>query len=85
MELAEEWMARIELLPPAIRARLGRLQDDDWEQSRQALQQQGVHPRVVQHLVSAGAQDLLPGTVQGRKPAETLQSGLDGRGDAGAR
>ena len=70
MELAEDWMARIELLPPAIRARLGRLQDDDWEQSRQALQQQGVHPRVVELLVSAGAQDLLPGTVQGRKPAE---------------
>ena len=68
MELAEEWMARIELLPPAIRARLGRLQDDDWEQSRQALQQQGVHPRVVELLVSAGAQ--IAGAPWGRKPAE---------------
>ena len=69
-ELAEQWLARIEQLPPAIRARLGRLRDGDWEQSRQALQQQGVAPRVVEHLVSAAAQDLLPGTVQSSKPPE---------------
>ena len=69
-ELAEEWLARIEQLPPAIRARLGRLRNGDWEQPRQTLQQQGVHPRVVEQLVSAGAQDLLPGTKQGLKPAE---------------
>ena len=73
MELAEDWLARIELLSPAIRARMGRLQDDDWEQSGQALQQQGVHPRVVEHLVSAGAQNLLLGTMQGRKPTEPFR------------
>ena len=72
-ELAEGWLARIEQLPPAIRARLGRLRDGDWEQPRLALQQQGVHPRVVEHLVSAAAQDLLPGTMQGRKPAEPFR------------
>ena len=69
-ELAEQWLARIEQLPPAIRARLGRLRAGDWEQSRQALQQQGVALRVVEHLVSAAAQDLLPGTVQSSKPPE---------------
>ena len=69
-ELAEQWLARIEQLPPAIRARLGRLGDGDWEQLQQALQLQGVHPRVVEHLVSAGAQDLLPVTMRGWKPAD---------------
>ena len=68
-ELAEQWLARIEQLPPAIRARLGRLGNGDWQQLRQALQQQGVHRNVVEHLVSAGAQDLLAGPMQGRKPA----------------
>ena len=72
-ELAEEWLARIEQLPPAIRARLGRLRNGDWEQPRQTLQQQGVHPRVVEQLVSAGAQALLPGTKQGLKPAEPFR------------
>ena len=72
-QLAEEWLARIEQLPPAIRARLGRLRDGDWEQPRQALLQQGVHPRVVEHLVGAGAQALLPGSMQGRKPAEPFR------------
>ena len=72
-ELAEQWLARIEQLPPAIRARLGRLGDGDWEQLRQALQHQGVHPKVVEHLVSAGAQDLLAGSMQGRKPAESFR------------
>ena len=67
-ELAEQWLARIEQLPPAIRARLGRLGDGDWEQSRRVLQQQGVHPKVVEHLVSAGAQDLLPMALRDRKP-----------------
>ena len=72
-ELAGEWLARIEQLQPTIRARLGRLWAGDWEQPRQELQQQGVHPRVVEHLVSAAAQDLLPGTKQGRKPAEPFR------------
>ena len=72
-QLAEEWLARIEQLPPEIRARLGGLSDGDWEQPRQGLLQQGVHPRVVEHLVSAGAQDLLPGSMQGRKPAEPFR------------
>ena len=69
-ELAEQWLARIAQLPPAIRAQLGRLRAGDWQQPREALLKQGVHPRVVEHLVSAGAQDLLPVTMRGRKPAD---------------
>lgn len=69
-ELAEEWLARIEQLPPTIRVRLGRLSDGDWEQTRQALVQQGVHLHVVEHLVSAGSHVLLPRSMQGWKPAE---------------
>ena len=69
-ERSEQWLARIALLPPAIRAQLGRLRAGDWQQSREALLKQGVHPRVVEHLVSAGAQDLLPVTMRGRKPAD---------------
>ena len=72
-ELAEEWVARIEQLPPAIRTRLGRLRNGDWEQPRQALQRQGIHPRVVEHLVSAAAQALLPGDAPGRKPVEPFR------------
>ena len=72
-ELAEQWLARIEQLPPEIRARLGRLSDGDWAQPRKALVQQGVHLKVVEHLVSAGSQALLPGSMQGRKPAEPFR------------
>jgi serine/threonine-protein kinase len=72
-ELAEEWLSRIEQLPPDMRSRLGRLRDGDWEQPRQALLKQGVHPQVVEHLVSAAAQDLLPGTMQGQKPAKPFR------------
>ena len=69
-DLAEEWLPRIEQLPPTIRGRLGRLSDGDWEQSRQALVQQGIHPNVVEQLVSASSEVLLPEFMQGRKPAE---------------
>ena len=72
-ELAEEWLARIEQLPPAIRAQLGRLRAGDWQPPREALLKQGANPRVVEHLVSAGAQDLLPVTMRGRKPAEPFR------------
>ena len=58
------------MLPPAIRAELGRLREGDWQPPREALLKQGVHSRVVEHLVSAGAQDLLPVTMRGRKPSD---------------
>ena len=72
-DLAEEWLPRIEQLPPTIRGRLGRLSDGDWEPTRQALVQQGIHPNVVEQLVSAGSKALLPEFMQGRKPAEPFR------------
>jgi len=72
-ELVEEWLARIEQLPPVIRARLGRLRAGDWEQPRQKLVQQGVHPKVVEYLVSARSQELLPVSKQGQKPVEPFR------------
>ncbi len=69
-DLAEEWLARIEQLPPQLRARLGHLKDSDWRAQRQDLIKQRVNDRVVEQLVSAGAQHLLPGSGQGRKPPE---------------
>ena len=69
-DLAEEWLARIEQLPPGLRSKLGQLNDADWSQPQQVLEKQGVHPRVVEQLVSAAARNLLPGDAQGRKPPE---------------
>ena len=64
-DLAEEWLARVEQLPPGSRARLGQLATEDWDQQRQVLVQRDVHPRVIQELVSAAARTLLPGDVRG--------------------
>jgi len=72
-ELAEEWLARVEQLPPTLRARLGRLKDADWQKQRLALVQQGVNARVVEQLVSASAQTLLPGVATRVKPPEPFR------------
>ncbi|QNI96049.1 serine/threonine protein kinase [Synechococcus sp. RS9902] len=72
-ELAKHWLARIEQLRPAIRARLGRLGAGDWEQPRQSLVQQGIHPDVVEQLVSASSQLLLPEFMQDSQPAEPFR------------
>ena len=69
-ELAEDWLARIEQLPPALRSRLGGLKQADWSEQRSLLVKQGVTPRAVEQLVSAGARDLLPGDARGRQPDE---------------
>jgi serine/threonine-protein kinase len=69
-ELAEDWLARIEQLPPALRSRLGSLKQADWSEQRAALVKQGVTPRAVEQLVSAGARDLLPGDARGQQPDE---------------
>jgi serine/threonine-protein kinase len=62
-DLSEEWLARVEQLPPGIRARLGQLDNKDWEQHQQHLIRQNVHPRVIQELVTAAARNVLPGDV----------------------
>lgn len=68
--LAEEWVARLEQLPPDLRRRLGGLRDADWQQQQQALVAQGLSPRVVEQLISASARDLLPGDGAGQPPRE---------------
>ncbi len=72
-ELAEEWLARVEQLPPALRSRLGQLKPADWQRQRQALVSQGVNSKVVEQLVSASAQALLPGVPPGVKPPEPFR------------
>ena len=69
-ELSEEWLARVEQLPPALRARLGRLKEADWRKQRDRLTRQGIDARVVEQLVTASAQNLLPGLTTGTKPPE---------------
>ena len=69
-DLSEEWLARVEQLPPGIRARLGQLENQDWEKHEQILIRQEVHPTVIQQLVSAAARNLLPGDVSGSTAEE---------------
>ena len=64
-DLSEEWVARVEQLPPAIRAQLGQLDNQDWDKQKQILIEQDVHPRVINELVTAAARNVLPGDVRG--------------------
>ena len=73
IDLANDWLARIERLPPALRSRLGQLQDQDWSQQAQDLKEQGIPSRVVEHLISSGSRSLLPGEPRSGQPAEPLR------------
>ena len=52
-DLAQEWLARVERLPPSLRARLGSFSDSDWRGSSRRLSNQGIHPLVLERLVGA--------------------------------
>jgi len=60
-EQAQEWLARVEQLPLAVRRRLGSFSQVDWQQRQQGLLRQGLSSEVLRQLVSASAQNLLPG------------------------
>ncbi|MCP9840500.1 serine/threonine protein kinase [Synechococcus sp. J7-Johnson] len=60
-ELAEEWLARVEQLPIAVRRKLGSLSASDWEGQQRRLAAQGLSAPVLRQLVSGNAQSLLPG------------------------
>ncbi len=60
-EQAQEWLARVEQLPLAVRRRLGSFSQADWQQRQQSLLRQGLSSEVLRQLVSASAQNLLPG------------------------
>ena len=72
-ELAEELLARVEQLPLALRQRLGRYSNADWERRQGQLESQGLSPAVLRQLVSANAQDLLPGRSGTALPPEPLR------------
>ncbi|KZR67996.1 hypothetical protein [Prochlorococcus sp. MIT 1303] len=69
-DLAEEWLVRIEQLSPQLRRRLGELKNTDWQEQRERLSELGVHGRVIEQLVTAGAQKLLLGSFNDQKPPE---------------
>jgi serine/threonine-protein kinase len=72
-ELAEELLARVEQLPLALRQRLGRYSNADWERRQSQLESQGLSPPVLRQLVSANAQDLLPGRSGTAVPPEPFR------------
>ncbi|MFN9683925.1 MAG: serine/threonine protein kinase [Cyanobacteriota bacterium] len=72
-DLAEDWLARVEQLPLAIRRRLGSFSAADWDQRQESLAQRGLSSEVLQQLVSGSAQNLLPGRASGGIPAEPFR------------
>lgn len=73
IDLAQDWLARIERMPPSLRARLGSLSDAEWHSSSRRLTDQGIHPSVLERLVGAASRDLLPGNVAGITPEEPFR------------
>jgi serine/threonine-protein kinase len=72
-ELAQEWLARVEQLPLDIRRRLGSYSNADWEQRLRGLADQGLSGDVLRQLVSAQAQNLLPGRSGSTIPPEPFR------------
>ena len=69
-ELAEEWLARVEQLPLALRQRLGSYSDADWSGRQRELVAQGLSPSVLRQLVSGSARNLLPAFAASDLPPE---------------
>jgi serine/threonine-protein kinase len=72
-ELAEEWLARVEQIPIALRSRLGGFRASDWERRQQALVDQGLSPAVLAQLVSGSTRALLPGRSADTMPPEPFR------------
>ncbi|MFM7675243.1 MAG: serine/threonine protein kinase [Synechococcus sp.] len=72
-ELAEEWLARVEQLPLEVRRRLGSYSASDWQERQRALVAQGISAPVLRQLVSASAQNLLPGRAGTEIPPEPFR------------
>lgn len=69
-EMAEDWLARVEQLPLALRRRLGSFSEADWDQRQTSLAQQGLSSEVLRQLISGSAQTLLPTISSGGMPRE---------------
>ena len=72
-QLAEEWLARVEQLPMAVRRRLGSFSAGDWKRRQESFLAQGLSTEVLQQLVSGSAQNLLPGRNGQDMPAEPFR------------
>jgi len=72
-QLAEDWLARVEQLPMAVRRRLGSYSPGDWKRRQEAFLAQGLSTEVLQQLVSGSAQSLLPGRTGQDMPAEPFR------------
>jgi serine/threonine-protein kinase len=70
---AEEWLARVEPLPLALRQRLGSFSDADWSGRQRELVAQGLSPSVLRQLVSVSARSLLPSHPGADLPAEPFR------------
>ncbi len=71
--LAEEWLARVEQLPLALRQKLGSSSDADWSARQKELVAQGLSPSVLRQLVSGNVQNLLPGRGGQEMPPEPFR------------
>jgi serine/threonine-protein kinase len=71
--LAEEWLARVEQLPLALRQKLGGFSDADWSARQKELVAQGLSPSVLRQLVSGNVQNLLPGRGGQEMPPEPFR------------
>jgi serine/threonine-protein kinase len=71
--VAEEWLARVEQLPLALRQKLGSFSDGDWSARQKELVAQGLSPSVLRQLVSGNVQNLLPGRGGQEMPAEPFR------------
>ena len=72
-QLAEDWLARVEQLPMALRRRLGSFNSGDWKRRQESFLAQGLSTEVLQQLVSGSAQSLLPGRNGQEMPAEPFR------------
>lgn len=72
-QLAEDWLARVEQLPLAVRRRLGSFSAGDWKRRQESFLAQGLSTEVLQQLVSGSAQSLLPGRNGQDMPAEPFR------------
>ena len=70
-ELAEEWLTRIEQLPPQLRLRLGNLKVVDWRAQLRALADAGISAPAVDRFINISIQSrFMPRAILGRKPPE---------------
>jgi serine/threonine-protein kinase len=72
-QLAEDWLARVEQLPMALRRRLGSFSAGDWKRRQESFLAQGLSTEVLQQLVSGSTQSLLPGRNGQAMPAEPFR------------